>query len=198
MIEWTGGKGQPSHDNCNTHVIPMDRNVHHPEESALSLEDQKLLESAEGYYMLGQLPEVLVELENVSPHGRRDRRYLLRTASALWGLGKFNEALVHIETLLRNYPLHEGARGMKAMLFTHTGRHREAYETLQEAVALFPHNSAHRYDLGRAAAKLGMWDEARRWIQSAISIRGLMKTFALANEELAPIHADIKAMPLMN
>lgn len=93
-------------------------------------------------------------------------------ATALFQLGKTQEASDIVEEYLRAYPTDEGGNvtSVKAMLLAKAGQEREAEETIQRAVGIgkgFGHFHHTAYNIASAYALLNKPEQAVRWLQAA-------------------------------
>jgi tetratricopeptide (TPR) repeat protein len=94
-------------------------------------------------------------------------------ATALFQLGRTDEASTVVEEYLKDYPTDEGGNvtSVKAMLLAKAGKEREAEETIQRAAQIgkgFVHFHHTAYNLGSAYALLNKPEEAMKWLQIAI------------------------------
>ncbi|HYE66403.1 MAG TPA: hypothetical protein VD966_12520, partial [Pyrinomonadaceae bacterium] len=91
-------------------------------------------------------------------------------ATALFQLGKTQEASDIVEEYLRAYPTDEGGNvtSVKAMLLAKAGREREAEETIRRAVEIgtgFGHFHHTAYNIASAYALLNKPEQAVKWLQ---------------------------------
>jgi tetratricopeptide (TPR) repeat protein len=92
------------------------------------------------------------------------------TSTALFRLGRNEEASVIIEQFFKDYPKDEGGlvNSVKAMMLAKAGKNREAEETIQHALdigrgyAHFHHTS---YNIASAYALMNKPDSALKWLQ---------------------------------
>ena len=76
----------------------------------------------------------------------------------------------------------------RASSLTELNRQQEAYETLSDAVALFPADEIILYDLACVCCALKRFDEARTWLAKAIETGGnAIKLKALDDSDLEPL-----------
>jgi serine/threonine protein kinase/Flp pilus assembly protein TadD len=93
-------------------------------------------------------------------------------ATALFQLGRTQEASEVVEEYLRTYPTDEGGNvtSVKAMLLAKAGKEREAEETIQHAVEIgkgFGHFHHTAYNIASAYALLNKPEQAVKWLQAA-------------------------------
>ncbi len=92
------------------------------------------------------------------------------SATALFQLGRTQEASDLVEDYLKTYPTDEGGNvtSVKAMLLAKAGKEREAEETIQHAVDIgkgFGHFHHTTYNIASAYALLNKPDQALKWLQ---------------------------------
>ena len=93
-------------------------------------------------------------------------------ATALFQLGRTQEASDIVEEYLRAYPTDEGGNvtSVKAMLLAKAGKEREAEETIQRAVEIgkgFGHFHHTAYNIASAYALMNKPEPATKWLQNA-------------------------------
>jgi serine/threonine protein kinase len=94
-------------------------------------------------------------------------------ATALFQLGRTDQAAVIVEDYLRNYPPDEDGgevTSVKAMLLARAGKRQEAEETIKHAIEVgkgFGHFHHTAYNVASAYAIMNDPDEALRWLQDA-------------------------------
>ena len=93
-------------------------------------------------------------------------------ATALFQLGRTQEASDIVEEYLHTYPTDEGGNvtSVKVMLLAKTGKEREAEETLQRAVEIgqgFGHFHHTAYNIASAYALMNKPEQAIKWLQTA-------------------------------
>jgi serine/threonine-protein kinase len=93
-------------------------------------------------------------------------------ATALFQLGRMDEASAVVEDYLKTYPADEGGNvtSVKAMLLAKAGKEREAEETIERAVQIgkgFIHFHHTAYNIASAYALLNKPEQAIKWLQIA-------------------------------
>jgi tetratricopeptide (TPR) repeat protein len=94
-------------------------------------------------------------------------------ATALFQLGRTQEASEVVEDYLKTYPTDEGGNvtSVKAMLLAKAGKAREAEETIQRAIEIgksFTHFHHTTYNIASAYALLNKPDQALKWLQYTV------------------------------
>lgn len=107
---------------------------------------------------------------NSTPLEKNPSLWAFQTATALFQLGRDDEALTLIEKYLRDYPKDEGGVGtsVKAMILAKAGQAYEAEEAIQNAQGLgknFGHFHHTTYNIASAYALANKPDEALKWLQ---------------------------------
>jgi serine/threonine protein kinase len=92
------------------------------------------------------------------------------TSTALFRLGRDQEASVIIEQFLKDYPKDEGGlvTSVKAMMFAKAGKQREAEDTMQHAVEIgrgYAHFHHTSYNLASSYALMNQPEPAMKWLQ---------------------------------
>jgi eukaryotic-like serine/threonine-protein kinase len=93
-------------------------------------------------------------------------------ATALFQLGRIDEASAVVEDYLKTYPADEGGNvtSVRAMLLAKAGKEREAEETIERAVEIgqgFIHFHHTAYNIASAYALLNKPEQAIKWLQIA-------------------------------
>ena len=93
-------------------------------------------------------------------------------ATALFQLGRMNEASEVVEKYLKDYPDDEGGNvtSVKAMLLAKAGKMREAEETIKHAIEIgkgFGHFHHTAYNIASAYALMNKPEDAIKWIEDA-------------------------------
>ena len=93
-------------------------------------------------------------------------------ATALFQLGRMEEASAVVEEYLKSYPKDEGGTvtSMKAMLLANAGNEKEAEETIQRAIEIgkgYMHFHHTAYNVAVAYALLNKPADAMKWLQFA-------------------------------
>jgi tetratricopeptide (TPR) repeat protein/tRNA A-37 threonylcarbamoyl transferase component Bud32 len=117
----------------------------------------------------GRYEEALVRFKTIPTQA--NPALLDRTrATALFQLGRTEEASGIVEEYLRTYPSDEGGNvtSVKAMLLAKAGKAREAEETIEHAIEIgkgFGHFHHTAYNIASAYALLNKTDQALKWLQ---------------------------------
>lgn len=165
--------------------------------------DLHLVRAAEGWLELHLPHEAEVELAQLSPEMREhpavlEIRWHLHAAGAEWQL-----ACVAADRLIAVAPqlvagwIH---RAYATRRMTGGGL-TAAWEALLPAAEHFPDESLVPYNLACYACQLSRLEVARHWLQRALSIAGqnnhraMLLQMALADADLAPLHAEIPDWP---
>ena len=110
---------------------------------------------------------------NSTPLEKNPSLWAFQTATALFQLGRDDEASTLIEKYLRDYSKDEGGVGtsVKAMILAKAGKSHEAEEAIQQAQDLgkdFGHFHHTTYNIASAYALMNKPDEALKWLQFTI------------------------------
>ena len=165
----------------------------------LEAPDIHLVRAAEGWVELGLPDEAELELSQLSPAVREhpavlDVRWQLHAARREWNLAhEAAELLVSLAPGELAGWIHRAyaARRMGG------GGLQKAWDALRPAVELFPEEALVPYNLACYACQLGNLDSGRQWLSRAFEtaakrqLRAHYKTMALADADLAALHAEI-------
>ncbi|MEO7674506.1 MAG: tetratricopeptide repeat protein, partial [Pyrinomonadaceae bacterium] len=107
-----------------------------------------------------------------TPLDKNPSLHAFQTATALFQLGRNDEAAAMIDKYLHDYPNDEGGVGtsVKAMLLAKAGREREAEEAVKRADEIgrnFGHFHHAAYNIASAYALLKKPEKAEEWLQLA-------------------------------
>ena len=116
--------------------------------------------------------EAAYAIFNSTPLGKNPPLWAFQTATALFRLGRVDEATALIDKFLRDYPKDDGGVGysVRAMMLAKSGQRREAEAAIQKSLELgrnFGHFHHSAYNIASAYALLGNTTEAIRWLQAA-------------------------------
>ncbi|MDQ3667467.1 MAG: hypothetical protein M3410_12990, partial [Acidobacteriota bacterium] len=119
----------------------------------------------------GKYEEALARFKTI-PHQANPALLDRTRATALFQLGRTQEASYIVEEYLRAYPTDEGGNvtSVKAMLLAKAGKEREAEETIERAVGIgkgFGHFHHTAYNIASAYALLNKPEQAIKWLQVA-------------------------------
>jgi tetratricopeptide (TPR) repeat protein len=114
--------------------------------------------------------EEAFQIFNTTPLEQSPSLLASYTSTALFRLGRSQEASVIIEQFLKDYPKDEGGlvTSVKAMMLAKAGKQREAEDLMQRAVdigrgyAHFHHTS---YNMASAYALMNQPEPAMKWLQ---------------------------------
>ncbi len=120
--------------------------------------------------------------EGITKDPNRKHTYQKAIIEVLMRQGKREEAAELNSQILKEDPKDPEARGLAATFLMDKGDLTHALTELQSAVTRAPDNAVLRYQLGRANAAHGDWEQARQSFQKAIELRGdyLLARLALA------------------
>lgn len=109
---------------------------------------------------------------NSTPLEKSPSLWAFQTATALFQLGRAQEAEAIVDDYLRRYPKDEGGVGtsVKAMLLAKAGEEREADQTIQHAIEIgqgFGHFHHTAYNIASAYALMNRPEQALKWLQNA-------------------------------
>jgi serine/threonine protein kinase/Tfp pilus assembly protein PilF len=123
------------------------------------------------YLYRGQYEEALSFFKS-TPLEKNPSLWAFQTATALFQLGRNDEALSLLDKYLHDYPKDEGGVGasVRAMIFAKTGKPREAESEIAHAIATgkdFGHFHHTAYNIASAYALLNKPEQAVQWLQTA-------------------------------
>lgn len=109
---------------------------------------------------------------NSTPLEKNPSLWAFQTATALFQLGRNDEARELVDKFLQDYPLDEGGVGnsVKAMMLAKAGERQKAEATIQHAIEVgqgFGHFHHTAYNIASAYAILHRPEEAVKWLQTA-------------------------------
>lgn len=88
----------------------------------------------------------------------------------LFDAGSFAEAAIHARTMTRRFPTHFFGWKVLGSALKNMGRHEEALQSMQQAVALAPRDAEAHNNLGAALHDLGRLEEAEASYRKALEI----------------------------
>ncbi len=169
-----------------------------PPMQTLGPPDTHFLSAAIGWLELGNLEEAKVELGRVAAQWRDhpdvlEVRWLIHTQETNW-----EEGLAAAEKLLAIAPqrstgwLHRAY----ALRRVKSGGLPAAWNALLPAYEKFPGEPTIPYNLACYACQMGRPDDARHWLERAVSIAGKekIKFMALNDEDLEPLWQEIRKL----
>lgn len=153
-----------------------------------NLDDQRHLESAEGWLDLGLHLEANAELEKITPQ-LRDHPDVLELRWHVCAKEKKWEACIHIATAIINFaPDRSDGWIHRSFALHEIKRTQEAYDELLPAVDNFPNVWTVPYNLACYASMLHQFDEALKWLKQALMVdKQTVKAAAIEDEDLKPL-----------
>lgn len=149
--------------------------------------DQAYLVVGDFYLRLGDGDSAIKEYrEGIQNDSKKKLTYEKRIIETLMRQGKRNEAAEINQQILKENPNDADAKGLEATFLLDKGDVARALTELQAVVTQAPDNPVAHYNLGRAHAARGEWEQARQQFQKAIELRAdyLMARLALAQLEV--------------
>jgi tetratricopeptide (TPR) repeat protein len=149
----------------------------------------------------GQFESALA-IFNSTPLERNPSMWAFQAATALFRLGRQEQATALVDRLLREYPNDEGGVGtsVRAMVLAKEGRPRDAEAAIQRAIELgrglghFHHTA---YNIASAYALLGRADLAIKWLQVAADDGFPCYPLFASDTQLDPLRADPRFIAMM-
>ena len=119
----------------------------------------------------GKYEEALTVLKSI-PRGFNPSHVDRNLATALFQLGRLDEASATVEEFLKTYPKDEGGAmtSVKAMLLAKAGKEREAEDAIRQAIETgkgFMHFHHTAYNIASTYALLNKPAKAVQWLQAA-------------------------------
>jgi len=161
----------------------------------LTIGDQRHVNAAEGWMILGNIREAKLELEHVSVKGREHPdalrvRYELVAGDKLWA--EAYTLAVRLVLLQPEEPTLWVWRAYAARRMPGGGLEK-ALEVLQPAAVRFPKEWIFPFNLACYACQLGRLDEARTSYFKALALGGTdVREMALSDPDLTPLLEQIK------
>jgi tetratricopeptide (TPR) repeat protein len=149
--------------------------------------DQAYLVVGDFYMLLADGDSAVREFrEGITKDPKRKATYQKHIIEALMRQGKRAEAAEIATQILKDNPDDNDAKGLEASLLLDKGDVNRALQELQAVVTRAPENPVARYNLGRAHAALGQFEQARQMYQKAIELRPdyILARLALAQLEV--------------
>jgi tetratricopeptide (TPR) repeat protein len=143
---------------------------------------------AEFYLRLGQGDDAIKEFkEGQTKDPKRKLAYEKKIIEVLMRQGKRSEAADRNAAILKADPNDNDAKGLAATFLLDKGDINRAIIDLQAVATRAPDNAVVRYQLGRAYAAQGKWEEARQMFQKAIELK---PDYMLARLKLAELQVS--------
>src|SRR5215831_5043542 len=145
--------------------------------------DQAYLTVGDFYLRMGDGDSAIREYrEGIAKDAKKKATYQKRVIEVLMRQGKRNEAADLNAEILKADPNDNDAKGLAATFLLDKGDIAKALAELQSVVTRAPDNPVSRYNLGRAHAARGEWEQARQQFVKAIELRPdyVMARLALA------------------
>jgi tetratricopeptide (TPR) repeat protein len=145
--------------------------------------DQAYLTVGDFYLRMGDGDSAIREYkEGMTKDAKKKSTYQKRVIEVLMRMGKRQEAAEVNTQILKDDPGDNDARGLAATFLLDKGDVAKALAELQAVVTRAPDNPVSRYNLGRAHAARGEFEQARQQFAKAIELRPdyVMARLALA------------------
>lgn len=153
--------------------------------------DQKQLEAAEGWLLLGDPRQALAELDQLRPEIRDSLAVLQLRWSALAQSGDWTAAYDTAQRILEHWPDEPFGWIHRAFALRRIpgGGVERARDSLLPAADKFPTEFLVPYNLACYEACLGRLTEAWQWLRRAMKVGGRerIRKLALADQDLAPL-----------
>lgn len=162
--------------------------------NSLTISDQRSVNAAEGWLLLGNIREARLELERVSPQGREHpdtlrARYEAAAAEELWA--EAYALAVCLVTLQPEEPVPWVWRAYAARRMPGGGL-KKAQEALRPAALRFPEEWIFPFNLACYACQLGCLEEAMTHYARALALGGVdVREMALQDPDLEPLRKQI-------
>jgi predicted Zn-dependent protease len=165
---------------------------------SLDISDLHVLRAVEGWIELGNFTEAEGELNTLSPEKRAhpdvlDFRFQIHAGQKNWDVCReIAQTLTKREPARSSGWLHLAYATRRAT----GGSIQAAWDILLPTAECFPKNPTIHYNLACYACQMGRLDEARQWLESALTIGDAksIKRMALVDSDLEPLHKDIPGM----
>jgi tetratricopeptide (TPR) repeat protein len=156
--------------------------------------EQAYLTVGDFYLRMGDGDSAVREYrEGMSKDAKRKATYEKRIIEVLMRQGKRTEAAELNSQILKDDPNDNDARGLAATFMLDKGDISKALSELQAVVTHSPDNPVAQYNLGRAHAAGGEWEQARQRFQKAIDLRPDYVLARLALAQLEVTRGDFDA-----
>jgi tetratricopeptide (TPR) repeat protein len=147
--------------------------------------DQAYLTVGDFYLRMGDGDSAIREYkEGITKDAKQKSVYQKRVIEVLMRQGKRQEAADVNAQILKDNPGDNDARGLAATFLLDKGDIAKALAELQAVVTRAPDNPVSRYNLGRAHAARGEWEQARQQFAKAIELNS---NYVLARLALAQL-----------
>jgi tetratricopeptide (TPR) repeat protein len=156
--------------------------------------EQAYLTVGDFYLRMGDGDSAVREYrEGIAKDVKRKATYEKRIIEVLMRQGKRTEAADLNSQILKDDPDDNDARGLAATFMLDKGDVAKALTELQVVVTHSPDNPVAQYNLGRAHAARGEWEQARQRFQKAIDLRPDYVLARLALAQLQVTRGDFDA-----
>ena len=156
--------------------------------------DQAYLTVGDFYLRMGDGDSAIREYkEGITKDPKKKSTYQKRVIEVLMRMGKRQEAAEVNGEILKADPGDNDARGLSATFLLDKGDIARALAELQAVVTRAPDNPVSRYNLGRAHAARGEWEQARQQFVKAIELRPDYVTARLALSQLQVTRGEFDA-----
>ena len=150
--------------------------------------DQAYLTVGDFYLRMGDGDSAIREYkEGIAKDPKKKSTYQKRVIEVLMRQGKRSDAAVINAEILKADPNDNDARSLSASFLLDKGDVAKALAELQAVVTRAPDNAVAHYNLGRAHAARGEWEQARQQFVKAIELRTdyIMARLALAQLQVS-------------
>ena len=150
--------------------------------------DQAYLTVGDFYLRMGDGDQAIKEYkEGLAKDAKKKSTYQKRIIEVMMRQGKRSDAAEVNNQILKDDPNDNDARGLAATFMLDKGDVAKALAELQAVVTRAPDNPVAHYNLGRAHAARGEWEQARQQFAKAIELRPdyIMARLALAQLQVS-------------
>lgn len=156
--------------------------------------DSHFLNAAEGWLDLGCPVDADQELDHIAQHLQSHPDVLKLRCEICCRFRKWDKMLEISKQMIQLFPERPEGWINQSNALHFLKHYQEAYERLRPALDLFPDSPHMRYNLACFCCRMNRLDEAQTWLRQAFSIKGgsALRTLALADPDLAPLHKQIK------
>jgi predicted Zn-dependent protease len=156
--------------------------------NALSLQDQRFLNGAEGWLGLGDHLAANEELEQITPELRADPKVLEVRLQIYWAAKKWESCVEIAGALVKLKPGDDYGWIGRSFALHELKRTQEAHDLLLPAGDKFRKNWTIPYNLACYCAQLNHLEEAKIWFKKAMAINEhTVKREAIDDPDLKPL-----------
>ena len=159
----------------------------------LPIEDQRYLDAALGWAMLGNLTEVNAELAEVTPAHRNHPDALKIQLEIQAETKQWEASLATAECLIKVLPDDSCGWIRRSYALHELKRSQEAFDLLLDCLDTFPKDCTIPYNLSCYLAQLGRLEEAWKMLEHAFGVgdKQTLRLQALRDPDLQPIWMEI-------